>query len=74
MCAFLANRYPEAFRIRRTTYHYDDPSTYGESIGGQEAGAVAEIENLLTGDVFNFEDLRRREGLAWNPMKYAGCE
>lgn len=72
MCAFLAHRYPEAFTIKRGRYDPRDPTTHGESIGGKETGAVIEIENRLTGDTFNFEELRKSEGSAWNPMKYAG--
>lgn len=72
MCAFLAHRYPEAFTIKRGRYEARDSTTHGESIGGKEAGAIIEIENRLTGDSFNFEELRKSEGPAWNPMKYAG--
>lgn len=74
MCAFLAGRYPECFKIRRTSYIPADPATHGESIGGKEAGAIVEIHNGLTGDTFNFEELRKIEGAEWNPMKYAGRE
>lgn len=73
MCAFLASRYPEAFTVKRSKYIPGDLSTHGESIGGKQAGAIVEITNNLTGDVFNFEELRKNEGSAWNPMKYAGC-
>lgn len=73
MCAFLAHRYPEAFVIKRGKYERGDPATHGESIGGEAAGAIVQIENRLTGDTFNFEELRKSEGAAWNPMKYAGC-
>ena len=73
MCAFLAHRYPEAFIIKRGRYDSKNSATHGESIGGEAAGAIVQIENRLTGDVFDFEKLRESEGAAWSPMKYAGC-
>lgn len=74
MCAFLASRYPEVFQIKRMKYVAEKEETHGESIGGKEAGAVSEITNCLTGESYNFVELRQTEGERWNPMKYAGCE
>lgn len=74
ICSYLAQRYPECFRVTRVQYVPEDSATHGDSIAGQEAGAVASITNRITGDAYDFVRLRREEGEAWSPMKYAGSE
>lgn len=73
ICSFLAKRYPHCFSIDHVPYGATLPETWGNSIDGALAGAVASITNTITGDFYDFDRLRREEGSSWNPMKYAGC-
>lgn len=73
MSSFLAARYPGCFTVKRAVYSPDDVQTWGDSIVGREGGAIVAITNHITGDHFDFAQLRMEEGDQWNPMKYAGC-
>ncbi|KAL7006337.1 hypothetical protein EMMF5_004223 [Cystobasidiomycetes sp. EMM_F5] len=72
MSSFLAARYPGCFTVKRAVYSPDDVQTWGDSIVGREGGAIVAITNHITGDHFDFAQLRMEEGDQWNPMKYAG--
>ena len=72
VAAFLAERHPTRFLVSRCLYDKSDEATWGDSIGGREAGRVRKVENLMTGSVFDFEELARTEGPDWEPMRVAG--
>ncbi|BGP17367.1 hypothetical protein JCM10213_003411 [Rhodosporidiobolus nylandii] len=72
IASFLSVRFPELFKVTRTTYVPGKPETYGDSIVGEEGGAVVAVENCVTGEKFDFAELEAKEGKEWNPMKVAG--
>jgi len=72
ICSFLAKRYPHCFSITHTAYDARLRETWGNSIDGRTSGPVASITNKITGDYYDFLQLRSEEGSEWNPMKYAG--
>lgn len=39
---------------------------------GKEAGAVMIVENLVTGESWDFDEIEREEGVEWDPMRVAG--
>lgn len=73
MSSFLALRFPRLFTVKRNVYDPSDPTTYGDSTAGEEAGAVIAVSNLITGETYNFPEIAAREGADWNPMHIAGC-
>ncbi|GAA6025433.1 hypothetical protein JCM10207_005402 [Rhodosporidiobolus poonsookiae] len=72
IASFLATRDPQLFKVKRAKYDPSKPETFGDSIVGKEAGAVIAVENVVTGDKFDFAEIEARDGKDWNPMKYAG--
>ncbi|KAI5480555.1 hypothetical protein MNV49_000251, partial [Pseudohyphozyma bogoriensis] len=68
LASFLSTRYPSVIAVNRRDYVSSDPSTYGDSLVGKEGGAVSKIENLITGDVFDFDKLDED----FCPMRIAG--
>lgn len=46
--------------------------TYGDSISGEEAGAIVAIENVVTGEKWDLKEIEARDGPEWDPMAIAG--
>ena len=74
ICSYLAVRYPSLFIVTRAPFNPADPRTHGDSLVGDEGGAVTSIRNVITGEFWDFEEIERRDGPDWNPMRYAGRE
>lgn len=72
MSSFLSIRYPHLFTVTRASYVCEDEATHGDSLVGEEGGAVIGIKNLITGEDWDFIKIEREEGADWNPMKIAG--
>ncbi|GAA5872301.1 hypothetical protein JCM1840_004120 [Sporobolomyces johnsonii] len=72
IASFLSTRFPRLFKVTRATYDPRHPATHGDSIVGPEGGAVVAVENLLTGEKFDFAEIEAKEGPEWNPMRVAG--
>lgn len=70
----MSARYPDLFKVTRANYDAEKPETWGDSLVGQEGGAVVSVKNEVTGEFFDFKEIEAREGAEWNPMKVAGCE
>jgi hypothetical protein len=73
IASFLSTRFPDLFKVRRTTYVAEKPETHGDSISGREAGAIVAVENVVTGEKWDFAEIEARNGAEWNPMAVAGC-
>lgn len=74
IASFLAARFPQLYTVTRARYDPADERTHGDSVVGEEKGAVTGIANLITGETFDFAAIEAREGPEWNPMRVAGCE
>ncbi|GAA5922548.1 hypothetical protein JCM1841_006196 [Sporobolomyces salmonicolor] len=72
IASFLSVRFPRLFGVARMKYDPADERTFGDSIAGAEAGAITSVQNMVTGETFDFEVLEEREGREWNPMRVAG--
>ncbi|GAA5921925.1 hypothetical protein JCM1841_004997 [Sporobolomyces salmonicolor] len=72
IASFLSTRFPQLFRVARATYDPRHPATHGDSIVGPEGGAVVAVDNLVTGERFDFAEIEATEGPEWNPMRVAG--
>lgn len=70
----MSIRYPHYFTVTRAQYVQGKEASYGDSLVGEEAGAVIGIKNLITGEDWDFVKIEQEEGPDWNPMKIAGRE
>jgi hypothetical protein len=73
LCSFLAARYPSLYKVTRCSFDAEKEETWGDSIAGQQAGAVIGVENSATKERFEWKEECEREGEEWNPMRVAGC-
>ncbi|KAK4705129.1 hypothetical protein P7C70_g1080, partial [Phenoliferia sp. Uapishka_3] len=71
IASFLAARYPHLFEVTRATFQAAKPETHGDSLVGEQGGAVRTVKNLVTGEFWDFNQLDK-EDPGWNPMKIAG--
>ncbi|KAK4705384.1 hypothetical protein P7C70_g825, partial [Phenoliferia sp. Uapishka_3] len=71
MCSYLAAKYPDLFKVTRASYDAAIPESYGDSLVGDEGGAVRTIQNMITGDFWDFDELDKIDS-GWNPMRIAG--
>lgn len=74
IASYLSFRYPELFTVTRAAYDPSRPETYGDSLVGDEGGAVTSIHNRITDERWDFVEIEKRDGPNWNPMYYAGRE
>lgn len=72
ICSYLSFRYPSLFVVTRATFDPSNSATHGDSLVGEEGGAVTSIRNLITGELWDFVEIEQRDGPNWNPMRYAG--
>ncbi|GAA5871021.1 hypothetical protein JCM1840_007572 [Sporobolomyces johnsonii] len=72
IASFLSVRFPCLFEVTRVKYDPADERTFGDSIVGEEAGSVAAVKNLVTGETFDVGEIEEKEGSEWNPMQVAG--
>lgn len=74
LSSWLARRYPAFFQVERTRYDAEKQETWGDSVEGLDSGRVRRISNKITGEVWDLDQIREREGPDWNPMRIAGRE
>lgn len=74
ICSYLSFRHPDLFVVTRASYDAAKPETHGDSLVGDKGGAVTSIHNKITNELWDFAEIKKREGADWNPMYYAGRE
>lgn len=67
IASFLALRYPLCFKVGRSGI------ATGDSVAGEEAGAIVWVKNLIDGEMYDFARIEEAEGPHWDPMRIAGC-